>query len=161
MRPVAGHDPRSYVCMSNAPSTPAGHAGVPVHQLEAILDALAQVAGQLESIACDLSSASQSHGTTAVQTELERRVEHELLANLCRGKESIAASALAEGLSGILQDEGIQLSVSQARRMLPPMMLRLFGCRLSCSVKGVDGRHVRGYRGVAFRIAAPVESSPT
>lgn len=136
------------------------HSIVPASTAEAVIDALTQVAGQLESVACDLGAASQPHVTTEVGTELELRVEHELLANLSQGKESIGAAALAEALSGILADEGIQISVSQVRRMLPPMMLRLFNSRTSCSIKAKDGRYVRGYRGLAFRTVPPQESSP-
>lgn len=148
MRPVAGHDPRSYVCMSNASSTPAGHASVPVHQLDAIIAALTQVAGQLESVAFDLDAASQLRSTAPVRAEHEKLVETELLATFCKGNEGFAASALADGLCAVLSDDGHPLSAAQVRRMLPPIMLRLFGSKLSCSVKGENGRFVRGYRGL-------------
>lgn len=134
--------------MTSTSSPPAGHAGVPVHRLEAIIAALTQVAGQLESIAFDLDAASQLRSTTLVSAEHEKLVEAELLATFCKGQEGFAASALAEGLRAVLSDDGHQLSAAQVRRMLPPIMLRLFGSKLSCSVKGENGRFVRGYRGL-------------
>lgn len=139
--------------MSNALATPAGHAGVPAHKLEAIIDALAQVAGQLESLASDLNAASQPRSTAPVRAEHEKLVEAELLVTFCKGHESFAASALAEGLCAVLSDDGHQLSAAQVRRMLPPIMLRLFGSKLSCSVRGEHGRFVRGYRGLKFHPA--------
>lgn len=153
MRPAAGHDPRSYCCMSNASSTLAGQAVVPINQLEAILAALTQVAGQLESVAHDLNAVSQRRTSTPVRLEHEKLVEAELLATFCKGNESFSALALAEGLCAVLSDEGHQLSAAQVRRMLPPMMLRLFGSKLSCSVRGESGRFVRGYRGLKIHPA--------
>ena len=145
--------PLVVMSMSNASSSPAGHAGVPVHQLEAIIAALTQVAGQLEAAACDLDAASQPRSTAPVRAEHEKLVEAELLATFCKGNEGFAALAIAEGLRAVLSDDGHQLSAAQVRRMLPPMMLRLFGSKLSCSVKGENGRYVRGYRSLKFHPA--------
>ena len=58
---------------------------------------------------------------------------------------------LAEWLVENLAVEGVHVPVTQVRRLLPPLMGRLFGSRLSCSVKDKDGRVVRGYRGLALR----------
>lgn len=120
----------SYWCMTSTTSSPTGQSVFLVHQIEVILAALTQVAGQLAVIASDLDATSQLHRPAAVRTELQERVEQELLVNLCRGKESIAASALAEALSGIMQDAGMQLSV-----------------------RDTNGRHVQGARGLVFRMA--------
>ena len=139
--------------MTATSSPTAGQSVVPVHQLEAILAALTQVAGQLEAVACDLDAASQPRSTAPVWPEHEKLVEAELLATFCKGNEGFAASAMAEGLCAVLSDEGHQLSTAQVRRMLPPIMLRLFGSKLSCSVRGEHRRFVRGYRGLKFHPA--------
>lgn len=139
--------------MTATTSLTAGQSVVTVHHLEAIIAALTQVAGQLEVVACDLDAASQPRSTAPVRPEHEKLVEAELLATFCKGNEGFAASAMAEGLCAVLSDEGHQLSTAQVRRMLPPIMLRLFGSKLSCSVRGEHGRFVRGYRGLKFHPA--------
>ena len=137
--------------MNITPAAPMGQTLVPVQQIEMILESLTTLAGQLEELACDLATKAKADINNAPPADIEKRIAAELQASLSKGTEAYPASALADYISEILAADGIQLSVTQVRRLLPPIMLRLFGAKLSCSVKDKDGRVVRGYRGLALR----------
>lgn len=128
-----------------------GQTTVPAQQIETILESLTTLAGQLELLACNLAMTTTVDVNNTPMANTEKRIEAELLANLTKGSAAFPALMLAEWLSDNLAAEGVQVSVTDARRMLPPIMSRLFGSKLSCSVKDKDGRVVRGYRGLALR----------
>lgn len=131
-------------------STSAGQTTVPVN-LESAIDMLSEVAGLLEEIACQLvaeppiPSPSQATGT------MEMHIEEALLANVTVGNDNFTAADLAGAVAAELELRGQSVAVEEIRRMLPPLMLRLFKSKLSCSLKTQEGRYARGYRGLAAR----------
>jgi hypothetical protein len=135
----------------NSPSTSPGHPVVPASQIKAFTDALTQVAGQLEEIACQLAEAQIPSPATQVNNNTEMRVEQALLANVTVGSESFQAAEIADAVAAELELHGEPVPVMQIRRLLPPLMLRLFKSKLSCSVTTPEGRYARGYRGLAAR----------
>lgn len=137
--------------MTSIPSSPKGQSIVPVHQLDAVLDALTRVAGQLEDLACVIAEHGQPPTRVKQEAAVVSHIEALLTDSIVRGTNAFPALTLAEWLCENMAIQGIHVSVTTVRRMLPPVMLRLFGSKLSCSVKDKDGRVVRGYRGLALR----------
>ena len=107
--------------------------------------------GQLEDLACTMAERQQAPACGIQETAVIGHIETFLTDSIVKGTRAFPALTLAEWLADNLAAEGIQISVTDARRMLPPIMLRLFESKLSCSVKDKDGRVVRGYRGLALR----------
>lgn len=145
--------------MDMTPNEPMGQATVPAQGIETILDSLTTLAGQLEQLACDLAMTTTAAVNNTSRADTEKRMEAELLASLTKGTEAFPALTLAEWLSGNMAAEGIPVSVTEVRRILPTLMLRLFASKLSCSVRDKDGRVVRGYRGLAL-LAEPTATQP-
>lgn len=144
--------------MNSDLNTQEGRPSVPVPQLEAMLELLTQVAGQLEDLACTIAEHQQPPACVIQQAAVVGHVEALLTDSIEKGTKAFPALTLAEWLCDNIAIEGIHVPVTTVRRMLPPIMLRLFGSKLSCSVKDKDGRVVRGYRGLALR-AVP-EATP-
>ena len=118
-----------------------------LRRIEAALDSLVQVAGQLEEIACALEIGTQCQSTAVTQA----LVEEALLFNIATGKEAFATADIVDAVSCFCESRGQVSSVLQVRRMLPPLMLKLFNSKPSCSIKTEDGRYVRGFRGLSAR----------
>lgn len=135
----------------NSSSTSAGQTVVPASQLEAVIDALVQAAGLLEEISCQPAQAQLPPPATRATCNIEMRAEQALLANLATGSKSFSAAEIADAVAAELELRGEAVPVVQIRRMLPPMMLRLFNSKLSCSLKTQAGRYARGYRGLDAR----------
>ena len=134
----------------NPPSS-AGQTIVPANQIESAIDSLVQAAGLLEEISCQLAGGQLPPPATLTTANIKMLVERALVANLTVGSECFSAAEIADAVAAELELHGEPVPVAQIRRMLPPLMLRLFGSKLSCSVKTPQGRYTRGYRGLAAR----------
>jgi len=144
----------------NEQSRPSvGRHLVPTSQIKGIIDALTQVARRLEELALVIEYAPNPADTVESRTDLGKRIEQALVANVSVGTESFPAADIADAVAAELELRGEPVSVTQIRRMLPPLMLRLFDSKLSCSVKTPEGRYARGYRGLTARVVPMAESS--
>lgn len=137
--------------MNTEQSNQAGQSSVPLCDLQTVLDQLAHIAGQLEAVACTIAEHRQPPTCVIQQAAVVGHIEALLTGSIERGTKAFPALTLAEWLCDNMAIDGIHVSVNTVRRMLPPIMSRLFGSKLSCSVKDKDGRVVRGYRGLALR----------
>lgn len=144
--------------MESTPAPSTEQRSIPITNLEEILANLTTIAGQLEDLACTIAEQRQAPSCAAQAGDVVSRIEALLTASIVEGTEAFPALTLAEWLVENMAVDGVHVSVTQVRRLLPSVMGRLFNSKLSCSVKDKDGRVVRGYRGLALRDDGKSES---
>lgn len=135
-------------------SVKTNHADNPIRscQLEAILDRLSEIAGELEDVCLAIQPAHPPENPTKPGDETsEQRIRRSLESNLTKGAEAVTVTEVLDVVMATLEiDGGPPVPERVIRSALPELMAELFAARLSCSIR-CEGRYARGWRGLAPR----------